>query len=62
MTSEQHKETTESRLKRDLIDLNELKEKLAVSSPFTDDPSLRNVVTGVVAGPEADKASLGNTI
>ena len=53
-TSEQHKETTEARLKRDTSDLGKIREKLTDCSPFTDDPSLRNIVTGVVAGTEVN--------
>lgn len=48
-TSEQHKESTKSRIKRDLNDLNKLQERLKTCSPFTEDPSLRNIITGVVA-------------
>ena len=46
-TSEQHKQSTKSRLKRDLNDLDKLQERTC--SPFTEDPSLRNQITGVVA-------------
>ena len=53
-TSEQHKETTEARLKRDMSDLGKIREKLTDCSPFTDDPSLRSLVTGVVAGTEVN--------
>ena len=40
-TTEQHKESTEARKKREAVDLEEIN--------FSPDPSLRNVVTGVVA-------------
>ena len=48
-TTEQHKESTEARKKRDVVDLEEINSKLEACSPFSPDPSLRNVVTGVVA-------------
>ena len=48
-TSEQHKEATQSRIKRDATDLLKLKTKLANYPPFSDDATLRNVVNGVVA-------------
>ena len=45
-TSEQHKDMTEARMKRDHSDLEKISTK---RSPFSPDPSLRNVVNGVVA-------------
>lgn len=48
-TSEQHKESSEARMKRDHADLEKMKEKLSACKPFSPDPSLRNIVTGVVA-------------
>nr|XP_006818341.1 PREDICTED: peptidyl-glycine alpha-amidating monooxygenase B-like [Saccoglossus kowalevskii] len=48
-TSEQHKDLTEARMKRDTADLEKISSKLAVCSPFSPDSSLRNIVTGVVA-------------
>ena len=48
-TTEQHNESTEARKKRDAVDLEEINSKLETWSPFSPDPSLRNVVTGVVA-------------
>ena len=48
-TSEQHKESTGSRISRDLFDLSKIRSKLDVNTPFSPDPSLRNVVNGVVA-------------
>lgn len=48
-TSEQHKEVTEARKKRDQIDLAKIREKLEMHNPFSTDPTLRNIVTGVVA-------------
>ena len=48
-TSEQHKEATQPRVQRDSSDLEKLKTSLAVYSPFSQDPTLRNIVNGVVA-------------
>lgn len=48
-TSEQHKELTDARIKRDNNDLQKISAKLVGFSPFAPDPSLRNIVTGVVA-------------
>lgn len=48
-TSEQHKELTEARIMRNQADLAKIKEKLEVCSPFSTDPTLRNIVTGVIA-------------
>ena len=48
-TSEQQKDMTEARMKRDLGDLEKISTKLAGCSPFSTDPSLRNIVNGVVA-------------
>ena len=48
-TTEQHKESTEASKKRDAVDLEEINSKLEAWPPFSPDPSLRNVVTGVVA-------------
>ena len=48
-TSEQHKEATQTRVQRDSSDLEKLKTSLAVYSPFSQDPTLRNIVNGVVA-------------
>ena len=48
-TTEQHKESTEARKKREAVDLEGINSKLETWSPFSPDPSLRNVVTGVVA-------------
>jgi hypothetical protein len=48
-TSEQHKEATQARVQRDSSDLENLKTSLAVYSPFSQDPTLRNIVNGVVA-------------
>lgn len=48
-TSEQHRESTEARVKRDHADLDKIKETLFTCTPFSPDSSLRNIVTGVVA-------------
>ena len=48
-TSEQHKDLTKPRMKRDTLDLEKISTKLTSSSPFSEDPSLRNIVNGVVA-------------
>ena len=48
-TSEQHKELTDTRKKRDISDLSKINTKLSGFSPFSSDPSLRNIVNGVVA-------------
>ena len=48
-TSEQHRESTEARMKRDHSDLEKIKEKLSTCTPFSPDPSLRNIITGIVA-------------
>ena len=49
-TSAQHKDSTESRIKRDASDLEKIGTKLEACSPFTSDPTLRNVVNGIAAG------------
>ena len=48
-TSEQHKDATEGRMSRDTSDLLKIKSKLITSTPFSQDPSLRNIINGVVA-------------
>ena len=53
-TSEQHRESAEARMKRDHSDLENIKEKLSTCTPFSPDPSLRNIVTGVVAKKEVN--------
>ena len=47
-TSVQHKEMSGARMKRDQADLAKIKEKLELCSPFSTDPTLRNIITGVV--------------
>jgi len=48
-TSAQHKEMSGARMKRDQADLAKMKEKLQSFSPFCADPTLRNIITGVIA-------------
>ena len=48
-TSVQHKDMSGARKKRDQADLVKIKEKLESCSPFSADPTLRNIITGVVA-------------
>lgn len=48
-TSKPHRESTEARMKRDHSDLEKIKEKLSACSPFSPEPSLRNIIIGVVA-------------
>ena len=46
-TTEQHKDFTEVRKKRDAVELEEINSKHEAWSPFSPDLSLRNVVTGL---------------
>lgn len=57
-TSEQHKDTTHARQERDYKDTIELVTYLAQRNPFSLDPSLRSITTGVVASEDvnAEKA------
>ena len=48
-TSDQHKETTDARLNRDIHDLAKINSKLIPFTPFSEDGSLRNIVTGIEA-------------
>ena len=64
-TSPQHKDSTEARIKRDASDLDKIRMKLASCSPFTFDPTLRNIINGIVAGPAVNVhefESVGNKI
>ena len=64
-TSEQHKEATPARIERDAADLSKISTKLNAFSPFSSDPSLRNIITGVVAQEDInvhEYASVGNEI
>ena len=53
-TSEQHKEMSTARLKRDEKDSKAVLQYLQDRNPFTDDTSLRNISTGVVAQASAN--------
>ena len=48
-TSDQHKETTDARLNRDIHDLAKINSRLIPFTPFSEDCSLRNIVTGIEA-------------
>ena len=48
-TSEQHKDLTKSRLERDKDDLKKIEDKLKSCSSFSENPSSRNIVNGVIA-------------
>lgn len=58
MTSEQHKDTTTARQKRDFKDVQTLVSFLTTRDPFSDDRSLRSITSGVAADDnvDADKA------
>src|SRR6218665_3662722 len=47
--SEQHRELTSARMSMDLLDLQKISSKLIGCSLFSPEPSLRNIVNGVVA-------------
>src|SRR6218665_3684134 len=47
--SEQHKEATLSRIQRDRFDLGKLASKLQQNSPFSEETTLRNIITGINA-------------
>ena len=49
ITSDQHKETTDARLNRDIHDLAKINSRLIPFTPFSEDRSLRNSVTGIEA-------------
>ena len=48
-TSEQHKDSTQSRIKRDTEDTYKILNTLSDLDPFSSDPSLRGLVTGLTA-------------
>ena len=58
VTSEQHKDTTRARQERDYKDTNEIITYLSQRNPFSSDPSLHSISSGVVAGEDvnAEKA------
>ena len=49
ITSDQHKETTDARLNRDIHDLAKINSRLIPFTPFSEEFSLRNSVTGIEA-------------
>ena len=49
VTSEQHKEASASRMKRDQEDLENIADKLQVFCPFSNEASLPNIITGINA-------------
>ena len=62
-TRPQHKDSTEACIKREASGLEKIRIKLATCSPFTSDPTLRNIVNGIVAGTDVnvhDFKSAGN--
>ena len=63
--SEQHKEATYARVKRDAKDTQEVILYLSQRGPFTAETSLRNIGTGVTAPPHVnvhESKSIGNHI
>ncbi|XP_073423248.1 uncharacterized protein [Dendrobates tinctorius] len=58
VTSEQHKEARTSRTRRDLEDLEKIADKLETFSPFSDEVSLRNIITGVNTNKDANVHNL----
>ncbi|KAH3854401.1 hypothetical protein DPMN_096943 [Dreissena polymorpha] len=50
----QHKESTEARSKGDASDLEIMVTKSATCSPYTADPTVRNIVDGIVAGSDVN--------
>ena len=64
-TSEQHKEATYAKVKRDAEDTQEVILYLSQRGPFTAETSLRNIATGVTAPPHVnvhESKSIGNHI
>ncbi|KAH3788818.1 hypothetical protein DPMN_166980 [Dreissena polymorpha] len=57
-TSPQHQESTEARIKRDASDLEKMHTKITTCSPYTADPTLRNIVNGIVAGSDVNVRAL----
>ena len=57
-TSPQHKESTEVHIKRDASDLEKMHTKITTCSPYTADPTLRNIVNGIVAGSDVNVRAL----
>ena len=48
-TSDQHKETTDAHLNRDIHDLAKINSRLIPFTAFSEDRSIRNIVTGIKA-------------
>ena len=48
-TSEQHKDMSDSRIKRDMKDTKTVLEFMGARDPFSEDSTLRSIVTGVIA-------------
>ncbi|KAI3379074.1 hypothetical protein SNEBB_002215 [Seison nebaliae] len=64
-TSEQHKELSTSRVNRDETDLQKTAAKLDSFTPFSEDKSLRNIITGVTANEDVnvhDLFTIGNDV
>ena len=64
-TSEQHKELSISRVNRDEADRDKVAAKLDSFTPFSDDTSLRNIVTGVNANEDVnvhEMFTIGNDV
>jgi len=58
VTSEQHKEVTASRMRRDHADLEKIADKFQAFSPFSDDASLRNIIIGLNANEDVNVHNL----
>ena len=48
------KDSTDARIERDASDLSKISTKLISCSPFSSDPSLRNIINGLVAKEDVD--------
>ena len=57
-TSEQHKEASFARMNREKVDLEKLAAKLEHFSPFSDETTLRNIITGVNANEDVNVQDL----
>ncbi|KAH3689616.1 hypothetical protein DPMN_190866 [Dreissena polymorpha] len=53
-TSPKHKDSTEACIKWDSSDLKKMQTQIATCSPFTADPTLRNMVNEIVAGSDVN--------
>ena len=64
-TNDQHKEATGARIERDASDLSKISTKLNAFSPFSSDPTLRNIINGIVANEDINMheyEAVGNKI